>query len=58
MFLKIIGVRYWNKAINVLETNEKAIYLYKKFGFKKEGILEKTKVYQMVDITTPWLWED
>ncbi|RPJ95211.1 GNAT family N-acetyltransferase [Rummeliibacillus sp. TYF005] len=31
-------------TLNVLETNEKAIQLYEKFGFKKEGILENDKV--------------
>ena len=30
-------------TLNVLETNEKAINLYKKFGFKIEGILENDK---------------
>ena len=31
-------------TLNVLETNEKAINLYRKFGFKTEGILENDKV--------------
>ena len=31
-------------TLNVLETNEKAIQLYEKFGFKKEGLLENDKV--------------
>lgn len=31
-------------TLNVLETNEKAIKLYKKFGFKIEGILENDKI--------------
>lgn len=31
-------------ALTVLETNEKAVDLYKKFGFKIEGILEKDKL--------------
>lgn len=31
-------------TLNVLETNEKAVNLYKKFGFKIEGILEKDKI--------------
>lgn len=30
-------------TLNVLETNEKAIQLYKKFGFEIEGILKKDK---------------
>jgi ribosomal protein S18 acetylase RimI-like enzyme len=30
-------------TLNVLETNEKAIDLYKKFGFKTEGILKNDK---------------
>lgn len=31
-------------TLNVLETNEKAIKLYKKFGFEIEGILKKDKL--------------
>ncbi|MGE6488397.1 N-acetyltransferase family protein [Paenisporosarcina sp. NPDC076898] len=31
-------------TLNVLETNEKAIELYKKFGFEVEGILRKDKL--------------
>ncbi|WP_090767315.1 GNAT family N-acetyltransferase [Bacillus sp. OK048] len=31
-------------VLNVLETNEKAIKLYKKYGFEVEGILKKDKV--------------
>jgi RimJ/RimL family protein N-acetyltransferase len=31
-------------TLNVLEINEKAINLYKKFGFKIEGILENDKI--------------
>jgi ribosomal protein S18 acetylase RimI-like enzyme len=31
-------------TLNVLETNEKAINLYEKFGFKTEGILKNDKV--------------
>lgn len=31
-------------TLNVLETNEKAIALYKKYGFEVEGILKKDKV--------------
>ncbi|MEK4486285.1 GNAT family N-acetyltransferase [Psychrobacillus sp. FSL H8-0484] len=31
-------------TLNVLETNDKAIELYKKFGFKTEGILENDKI--------------
>lgn len=31
-------------TLNVLETNEKAIMLYKKYGFEVEGILKKDKV--------------
>ncbi|KGP91817.1 GNAT family acetyltransferase [Pontibacillus chungwhensis BH030062] len=31
-------------TLNVLETNEKAINLYKKYGFKIEGILQKDKL--------------
>lgn len=31
-------------TLNVLETNDKAIELYKKFGFKIEGILENDKI--------------
>lgn len=31
-------------TLNVLETNEKAIKLYEKFGFEIEGILKKDKV--------------
>lgn len=31
-------------TLNVLETNEKAVDLYKKFGFKIEGILENDKI--------------
>ena len=31
-------------TLNVLETNEKAIFLYKKFGFEVEGILKKDKI--------------
>ncbi|NMD72225.1 GNAT family N-acetyltransferase [Bacillus sp. DNRA2] len=31
-------------TLNVMETNEKAINLYKKFGFKTEGILKNDKV--------------
>lgn len=31
-------------TLNVLETNEKAIKLYEKFGFKIEGILKNDKV--------------
>jgi ribosomal protein S18 acetylase RimI-like enzyme len=31
-------------TLNVLETNHKAIALYKKFGFEVEGILKKDKV--------------
>jgi RimJ/RimL family protein N-acetyltransferase len=30
--------------LNVLETNEKAILLYKKYGFEKEGVLKKDKL--------------
>lgn len=31
-------------TLTVLETNEKAVNLYKKFGFKVEGVLEKDKL--------------
>lgn len=31
-------------TLNVLETNEKAIMLYKKLGFEQEGILKKDKL--------------
>ncbi|MFD3449769.1 GNAT family N-acetyltransferase [Microbacteriaceae bacterium 4G12] len=31
-------------TLNVLETNEKAILLYKKFGFEIEGVLKNDKV--------------
>ncbi|GAB2700938.1 hypothetical protein GCM10027018_20300 [Paenibacillus thermoaerophilus] len=31
-------------TLNVLETNEKAIQLYKRFGFEVEGILKNDKV--------------
>lgn len=31
-------------TLNVLETNEKAIQLYKKFGFEIEGLLRKDKL--------------
>ncbi len=31
-------------TLNVLETNDTAINLYKKFGFKIEGILENDKI--------------
>lgn len=31
-------------TLNVLETNDKAIRLYKKYGFEVEGILKKDKV--------------
>jgi RimJ/RimL family protein N-acetyltransferase len=31
-------------TLNVLETNEKAILLYKKYGFEKEGVLKKDKL--------------
>ncbi|MFJ8067103.1 GNAT family N-acetyltransferase [Psychrobacillus sp. NPDC096426] len=31
-------------TLNVLETNEKAVNLYKKFGFKIEGILKNDKI--------------
>lgn len=31
-------------TLNVLETNDKAIELYKKYGFEVEGILKKDKV--------------
>lgn len=31
-------------TLNVLETNEKAIRLYKKFGFEVEGVLKKDKI--------------
>ncbi len=31
-------------TLNVLETNEKAIKLYEKLGFEKEGILKKDKL--------------
>ncbi|MGM0904447.1 MAG: N-acetyltransferase family protein [Bacillota bacterium] len=31
-------------TLNVLETNEKAIMLYKKYGFEKEGVLKKDKL--------------
>ncbi len=31
-------------TLNVLETNEKAISLYKRFGFEVEGILRKDKI--------------
>lgn len=31
-------------TLNVLETNDKAIMLYKKYGFELEGILKKDKV--------------
>jgi RimJ/RimL family protein N-acetyltransferase len=31
-------------SLNVLETNEKAITLYKNYGFKIEGILQKDKL--------------
>lgn len=31
-------------SLNVLETNDKAINLYKKYGFKTEGILENDKI--------------
>ncbi|WP_025683109.1 GNAT family N-acetyltransferase [Paenibacillus maysiensis] len=31
-------------ALNVLETNHKAIALYKKLGFESEGILKKDKI--------------
>lgn len=30
-------------TLNVLETNDKAIMLYKKYGFEVEGILKKDK---------------
>ncbi|RFU69317.1 GNAT family N-acetyltransferase [Bacillus sp. V59.32b] len=39
-------------TLNVLETNEKAIKLYKNLGFKIEGILKKDK------ILSESLWED
>ncbi|MDX8046256.1 GNAT family N-acetyltransferase [Gracilibacillus sp. S3-1-1] len=31
-------------TLNVLETNEKAVTLYKKYGFEKEGVLKKDKL--------------
>jgi ribosomal protein S18 acetylase RimI-like enzyme len=31
-------------TLNVLETNEKAIKLYKKYGFEVEGVLKKDKI--------------
>lgn len=31
-------------TLNVLETNEKAIMLYKKYGFEEEGVLKKDKL--------------
>lgn len=31
-------------TLNVLETNEKAIILYKKYGFEEEGVLKKDKL--------------
>lgn len=31
-------------TLNVLETNEKAIMLYKKYGFKEEGLLKMDKL--------------
>lgn len=31
-------------TLNVLETNKKAVKLYEKFGFKKEGLLKNDKV--------------
>lgn len=31
-------------TLNVLETNEKAIQLYEKFGFEIEGVLKKDKI--------------
>ncbi|MEH7331886.1 GNAT family N-acetyltransferase [Neobacillus drentensis] len=31
-------------TLNVLETNEKAIELYKKYGFEVEGVLKKDKI--------------
>ncbi|MFD0871056.1 GNAT family N-acetyltransferase [Paenibacillus residui] len=31
-------------ALNVLETNDKAIRLYKKYGFEVEGVLKKDKI--------------
>lgn len=31
-------------SLNVLETNERAISLYKKYGFETEGILKKEKL--------------
>ncbi|OZI11482.1 GNAT family N-acetyltransferase [Bacillaceae bacterium SAS-127] len=31
-------------TLNVLETNEKAIILYEKYGFKEEGVLRKDKL--------------
>lgn len=33
-----------NLTLNVLETNEKAISLYKKYGFEIEGVLIKDKL--------------
>ena len=30
-------------TLNVMDTNDKAIYLYKKMGFVSEGILKKDK---------------
>jgi ribosomal protein S18 acetylase RimI-like enzyme len=35
-------------TLNVLETNDKAIKLYKKYGFEVEGILAKTKFYRTI----------
>ncbi len=31
-------------TLNVLETNQKAIMLYKKYGFEEEGVLKKDKL--------------
>lgn len=31
-------------TLSVLETNEKAIILYKKYGFEEEGLLKKDKL--------------
>ena len=31
-------------TLNVLQTNEKAIMLYKKYGFEEEGVLKKDKL--------------
>jgi hypothetical protein len=33
--------------LNVLETNDKAIMLYQKYGFEVEGILKRTNFYLM-----------